>query len=319
MLNQLRKKPRYSEAEAEGLDEGYGEEDEALYGQEDNDQPFFYPSTMNPRTRGQLPRDDRQHSQPLTPSGKQAREMMEEYFGDLETFTPLTFTLQKSEREEITREGEETEEFYPAIKEIERTMTFVDKGENEREKQLYKQVNSMKQLYQMQMGVVYSMAKGDQDMMARQTMEMVAVTLDTAAQANLDRLTLRAGPTVADALRHRDEEAVYQQAYRSIATQRAGEARDLQTLLDMQMQQNRSTMRKWQPMRPGFMARTARRGSRGRRKPYRSPSKQWYNRPRPVARPNPPRTGGFFGQPQNLRHAPSQQQQKPFLGVHKGR
>jgi hypothetical protein len=320
MLNQLRKKPRFAEDEGDGVDDAYGEEDEALYEEEEvEQQPFQYLSAIDARRRVLQPWEGHPHSQPLTPSGKQAREIMEEYFGDLNTFTPLTFTLQKPQREEIGRAGEETEEFFPPIREIEKAMVFPDKVDTEREKQLYKQVSSMKQLYQMQMGMVQSLANGDQDMIARQTMELVAVTLDTATQANLDRLTLRAGPVVADTLRHRDEEAVFQQEYKDIATQRASEARDLQALLDIQMRQNKPSLRRWGPMRPGYIARTARRGSHGRSRPLQKPSKRWYNRPRHVARPNPPRTGGFFGQPQNLRHAPSQQQQKPFLGVHKGR
>jgi hypothetical protein len=239
---------------------------------------------------------------------------MEEHFGSLNELKPLTFTLQREDREEIAKTVEDTEVFFPPIREIEKTTFFADPAENEREKQLFKQVSSMKQLYQTEIAMEYSLADGDQDTVVPQVMQLGAMTMDTARQANLDRLTLRMGPTIADTLRHREEEPVYQNEYRDIASQKASEARDLQILLALQVLQSRQSLRNFGPMPPGHQARSPHRGKRGGSRPNRSTSAPIFGQPRRAARHKPVGKLGSFGNQQVKRYDQPQPVHKPFLG-----
>jgi hypothetical protein len=211
-------------------------------------------------------------SVPCSAKGKKAREIMTDHFGDLNKFQPMTHVLPKTKRDDIIKAVQATEAFYPPVREIERPFNFTKWNDKEKERKLYKQVCDMKQMYQLEMALVYHIANGDQELACKRAMQLVDVTLDTAANVNLERLALRSGATVVDYIRHVGEEPVYQQRYKDITSEKAKEARDLQTVAEVHSFQNKQRLRQWGPMRRGWEGRTARRQSRGRFKPSQSKS-----------------------------------------------
>jgi hypothetical protein len=199
----------------------------------------------------------------LSEEGKEARRVLEEYFGAADNFHPLTYKMQRADREEITRTVDSTEVFFPVIREIEKPMGFGKFNENEKERRLYNHVCFMKQMYELEMPVIFYLANGELDMACKCAAQLIELTLDSATVANEQRFKLRVSPAVANSISHVGEEPVYQEGYRVIAEEKANEIKNLKVIADGQSSTTRVSLPKVKVIRDGWVTRTASGETRG--------------------------------------------------------
>jgi hypothetical protein len=208
----------------------------------------------------------------LSEEGMEARRVLEEYFGVADNFHPLTYRMQKVDREEITRTVESTEVFFPIIREIEIPMAFARFNENEKEKRLYNHVCFMKQMYELEMPVIFYLANGEMDMACKCAAQLVELTLDSASTANEQRFKLRSSPAMVNSISRVGEEPVFQEGYRAIAEEKAKEYRDIHDIVDGFPSNTQSSLPKRKAVRIGWVERTAHGETRVDRRPPQSRS-----------------------------------------------
>jgi hypothetical protein len=85
----------------------------------------------------------------------------------------------------------------------------------------------MKQLYELEMTVIFYLANGEMDMACKGAAQLVELTLDSALTANEQRFKLRSSPAVVNSISRIGEEPVFQEGFRVIAEVKAKEFRDL--------------------------------------------------------------------------------------------
>jgi hypothetical protein len=165
------------------------------------------------------------------------------------------------------------EPYFPKIRKIERPITDGKWSEKEKDRKLFKLISTMREMYQVQMGLIYNIANGKQKEACKHALQLVDLTLDCASSANIERVRLRSGTSVVDMIRHTDEEEVLQAPYKAIIAQKAKEESELQTLTrGRSFQRSAPSLRKWGKMRRGWYSPPSRSGSRGRGEPPQSRS-----------------------------------------------
>jgi hypothetical protein len=269
-------------------DEEMSDEDDDENGSEDSDQADEDDSTTSDGT-GEGGREEhsvlsRRMAGQLTSKGKAAKEVLEEHYGDQAKFHPLTHSISRSEREAIVRGTTKTEPFFSRIRKIEIPFKYSKWTDKDKEKKLYKQMCRYKDMYEIQMTMLYDIVNGEQQQACRHLLQMVDLTLDAATITNLERLSLRSGPSVVQSIRHAEEEAVFQDPYKAIITAKAKEAQELRTMAGRRFFQPGNTrLRKWGTLRRGWDTRTPRSGLRGSRDPPQSRSRSSGDYPRSAA------------------------------------
>jgi hypothetical protein len=208
---------------------------------------------------------------PLSTKGRIARNTLTNHFGDLEAFYPLTFFITRAEREAMLKKAAETEAFFPRIKDIERPTKI--KSLKDRDRMLCKEVCRLKDMYEIQMAILFNIVNGKQKRAGKQLLNLLDLTLDTARTANVDRLRLRSGNAIIDSILHAEEESVLQQPYRDILSAKAKEAHDLETVTGGRFSpSNQGSLHKWGKLNGKWNAPPFRAGSRGGRAPRQSRS-----------------------------------------------
>jgi hypothetical protein len=208
---------------------------------------------------------------PLTKKGRIARDTLTNHFGDLEVFYPLTFSITRAEREAMLKTAAETESFFPRIKEIERPTK--NRNQKEKDRMLYKEVCRLKDMYEIQMAILFNIVNGKQKRAGKQLLNLLDLTLDTARTANVARIRLRSGNAVVDSIMHAEEESVWQKPYRDILSAKAKDAHDLETVTGERFfPSNQGRLHKWGKLSGRWNAPSSRAGSRGGGAPPQSRS-----------------------------------------------
>jgi hypothetical protein len=208
---------------------------------------------------------------PLTRKGRIARVTLSNHYGDLDSFYPLTFSITRAEREAMVKKAAETENFFPRIKEIERPTTI--RSLKDKDRMLYKEVCRLKEMYEIQMAVLFNIVNGKQKRAGKQLLDLLDLTLDTARTANVARLRLRSGNAVIDTIMHAEEESIMQKPYRDILSAKAKDAHDLETVTGGRFfPSGQGSLHKWGKLSGKWNAPSPRAGSRGGRAPRQSRS-----------------------------------------------
>jgi hypothetical protein len=211
-------------------------------------------------------RRSRTQSTLLTAKGKAAKEVLQGHFGELDKFHPMTHSISRGERSGILKGIAETEPFFPRIKRIEIPFKYSKWSDKDKERKLYKQICRLRDIYEVQMTTLYDIMNGGQTNACRHLLQTIDLTLDAATTANLERLSLRSGPSVVQSIKHAEDEAVLQDPYKAIISAKAKEAHELQTMADKRLfQPAQQSLRKWGTLRRGWDSRSPRSGWRGRR------------------------------------------------------
>jgi hypothetical protein len=250
----------------------------------------------------------------LTANGKAARDIVSGHFGPRGDFLSLTHFIDQSERETINKDCKISENFYTRIGTIERPLNSTKWNGKERDKEWYKLISNMREMYDCEMAVIYNIVNGNQNTACRHALQLVDLTLDCAANANLERLKLRSGSSVVDLIRHRGEEEILQPTYKRIIADKAKEESELFTLTRGSSSQQPPRLGKWGRMRQGWDSRPSRSGSRGRRAPAQSSSinKGSFSR-FPSRHQSTERRASLRGQQVINKTVQSRQSHKPFL------
>jgi hypothetical protein len=207
----------------------------------------------------------------LSSKAQSTKRRLEEHLGELTKVDPLDYPLSKKEKQAIVDATSKTEEFFPSMHSIKQPIKYHRWGDRERDKQLYKTLNDIKQMYEMQMLLLHTIVNGDQDEACDICLQQVDLMMHRATSVNLERVGILTSPAVVEMSKHDEEEPILRGRHRKLISEKAKEDADIRTLTSRPSSQTGSeSLRGWKPLRRGGGSRSFRGDSLGARYPPQS-------------------------------------------------